>query len=290
MYFLALLLGFWFVPDSFYTDAYAPAARFVAAFFLLFQVMLLISITHDWNEKLYQEERWTVMWVIVILSYAASLAIIILMYFWFTVDGDDDCSLSNTTISLTLLGILGFSFLSMSSICPDASIMVSAVIAFYCAWMNFSALSSDPSTCNGTQTGDSLVWLIIGLIWSGISVTYSGWNAATSTALIDDGSDSERNDLRDAEDGDAKAIQVTKEKPLPEGMTKFFTVLGACAMYMAMLLTGWAASEDLSNPETNTSAASMWVQLASEWATMLLYVWVLIAPFCWPDRFENVGI
>jgi hypothetical protein len=288
IFYLILLISFWFLPDDFYNDGFTNVSRFVAGLFLLFQVMLLITIVHDWNDQLRDSERYGLMMLISVLMFICALVVIILMYMWFGKQGPDDCSFNNTTISLTILFILVFTFTSVSAAAPDGSLLVSGVLAAYCAWMNFSALTNDPSSCNSVGGSDSLFWLIVGLVWSGISVTYSGWSAGTSTALVDVSSSVRESDLKERL-SDEEAGSVTEVVPHVDAkqMCMFFVIMGACSMYMSMLLTGWAATDDLNDPQTNVNYASVWVQLISQWATVLLYMWVLLAPTLFPDRFEQ---
>jgi hypothetical protein len=225
------------------------------------------------------------MMAVTVATFIASIVIIILMYLWF--GKGDGCDLQNTSVSITLLMSIVFSFLSIArGIVGDrGSLLVSAVLTFYCCWMNFAALSSDPSACNTVADRDSLFWLIVGLVWSGISVTYSGWNASSRASTFVESSDKESYDnmreeksidVVDQEEEEAAAMDVST-------LRSFFLVMGACAMYMAMLLTSWASAENLNNT-TNLSVQSMWVQLISEWAVIALYFWVLLAPALFPDR------
>jgi hypothetical protein len=196
-------------------------------------------------------------------------------------------------VSISLLGIILFSILSVSrGIVENGSLLVSAVLGFYCVWMNFSALSADPSQCNTVAERDSMFWLIVGLVWSGISVTYTGWTSSTQAGILVQSSDKNES-YKALEDGEKTEDTKTNEEGEEEEddaaygdvstLRLFFVVMGACAMYMAMLLTQWASTEDL-NADTNLSVESMWVQLISEWATILLYIWVLVAPALFPDR------
>jgi hypothetical protein len=283
VYYAGLLFAFWFLPDEFYSGGYVQGARFISGCFLLFQVMLLISITHDWNQQMLDSERYNVMMAVTVGLFVASAVIIILMFLWF---GVGDCGLQNTSISITLLSIFMFSCLSITrGIVGDrGSLLVSAVLAFYCCWMNFSALSSDPSTCNTVAERDSLFWLIVGLVWSGISVTYTGWRSSTRAAtFLDKDGDSEGSYTPRSEDDQAADADTEEEESDPVTLKYFFVVMGACAMYMAMLLTNWASTEDL-NSDSLLSEPSMWVQLISEWATIVLYFWVLVAPALFPNR------
>ena len=62
-------------------------------------------------------------------------------------------------------------------------------------------------------------------------------------------------------------------------------VLGA--MYVAMLLTDWnyvkPGQED--DVHIGRSEAAMWIRIVSSWVCMLLYMWSLLAPALFPDRY-----
>ena len=54
---------------------------------------------------------------------------------------------------------------------------------------------------------------------------------------------------------------------------------------MAMLLTDWGTQKNKSNTVNITGGTtSMWVKIISQWVTMLLYTWTLIARRCLPNR------
>jgi len=286
LYYTALLLGFWFVPDSFYSDGYVQVARVVAGCFLLYQAMLLITIVHDFNDKMLDAEKFTEMMAITVSAFLGAITLIIVMYLWFA-EGDS-CTLQATTVSMTLLLSITFSVLSItrSIVKERGSLMVSAVLSLYIAYLNFSGLTSDPSACNTTAANpDDLVWLIVGLVWSGISVTYTGWSAASNSQTLTNANSEPLMTTAKSE----KSSDQSVSEPIPEidlgTMRSFLLVMGACAMYMCMLLTNWASTED-PNGMTNLSEASMWVQLISEWTIVLLYFWVLFAPWLFPERFE----
>ncbi|KZV65517.1 TMS membrane protein/tumor differentially expressed protein [Peniophora sp. CONT] len=65
-------------------------------------------------------------------------------------------------------------------------------------------------------------------------------------------------------------------------------VLGA--MYVAMLLTDWnyikPGQED--DVRIGRSEAAMWIRIVSSWVCMLLYIWSLLAPALFPDRFDDL--
>lgn len=65
----------------------------------------------------------------------------------------------------------------------------------------------------------------------------------------------------------------------------FHLVFALAAMYCGMLLTGWGSSEgDGDEKIIDVGWHSVYVKLAQQWATGLLYTWSLVAPLLMPDR------
>ena len=62
----------------------------------------------------------------------------------------------------------------------------------------------------------------------------------------------------------------------------FQLVMCLACFYLAMLLTNWA-TYDASNA-ASIGTASMWIQFVSQWVTVALFLWTLIAPMCCPNR------
>ena len=79
-------------------------------------------------------------------------------------------------------------------------------------------------------------------------------------------------------------IEVTPEEAKIELFFHIFMLLGV--MYMSMLLTNWANSTDNtdSNSDFNMGWNSVWVKIVSQWMTMALYSWTLVAPIIFKDR------
>jgi len=56
-----------------------------------------------------------------------------------------------------------------------------------------------------------------------------------------------------------------------------------------MVLTNWGIPEKADENhqqsiQIDQGMMSVWVKVVSSWITVILYVWTLIAPMCYPDR------
>ncbi|TYZ62326.1 hypothetical protein PybrP1_009350 [[Pythium] brassicae (nom. inval.)] len=59
---------------------------------------------------------------------------------------------------------------------------------------------------------------------------------------------------------------------------QFYFMMVLAGLYMAMVLTDWDSADGSSN------GVSMWVKIAAQWLTILLFTWTLVAPKLFPDR------
>ncbi|TIB06141.1 hypothetical protein E3P96_00726 [Wallemia ichthyophaga] len=75
----------------------------------------------------------------------------------------------------------------------------------------------------------------------------------------------------------------------------FHIVFILASMYVAMLLTDWNKIQSGSDNENGDqlvrigrSPAAMWVRMISAWLCYFIYIWTLVAPVFFPDRFEGL--
>lgn len=86
-----------------------------------------------------------------------------------------------------------------------------------------------------------------------------------------------------AADQKTAEAEAVKAEFSPLGNVLFCVILALAGVYMAPVLTNWVA--DPSDVEASrTSPAAMWVNIASEWATIILFAWTLVAPFFCSSR------
>ncbi|RHZ32043.1 hypothetical protein DYB26_006686, partial [Aphanomyces astaci] len=59
---------------------------------------------------------------------------------------------------------------------------------------------------------------------------------------------------------------------------QFHLIMVVGAMYMAMVLTQWDTASG------HADGAAMWVHITSQWVSIAVYMWTLVAPYLVPDR------
>lgn len=75
-----------------------------------------------------------------------------------------------------------------------------------------------------------------------------------------------------------------KSKPVTYSYAFFHIIFSLASMYSAMLLTGWSTSVGESGKLVDVGWPSVWVRIATGWATAALYIWSLLAPILFPER------
>ena len=289
---LLAMVSTFFIPNYFF-DLYAVFSRFVSGIFLVLQIIILVDFAYKWNESWMRDDRE---WKGAILTtsaimYGVSLTLAIFYFKWFT---DGDCGLNKFFISFTIITTFVATILSASSYAEHGSILASGVVTTYSYWILFSALSSDPSSCNSINS-ENTAGIILGCLLTCLSVTYAAWNVSSSEDLFDSddslleagaaaepSSDAEDEAVRDSTaDAHTTPLRSSSEKdPLQGGdeatrkdNNKFHIVMMMASMYVAMMLTNWAVDSDSSSVAVQLSSETMWIKIITQWTTIALYCW-----------------
>ncbi|KAI0311566.1 serine incorporator/TMS membrane protein, partial [Amylostereum chailletii] len=99
----------------------------------------------------------------------------------------------------------------------------------------------------------------------------------------------EEDDDDDDEGGDTRDDERTGTR---YNYSWFHIIFVLGAMYVAMLLTDWNVVKSASSPVAEgddvyigRSETAMWMRIVSSWVCMVIYLWSLLAPVLFPDRF-----
>ncbi|KAG8461261.1 hypothetical protein KFE25_002450 [Diacronema lutheri] len=303
---------------------FGELCRWVAMLFLLFQIVMLIDLAYGWNaawlaqdDELAGEWRWRgAILAVSAALYALSLAACALMLQFLTAEG---CVFNTALISCTLVCSVGLSALSVSPVAEHGAILTSAVVTSWLFFLVYSALTGVPdAACNPLvqQQYDDLR-LAVGLVFAAVSVAYCAWaygasvgerepakpearlTRAAPAGLADPFTTLAHGTRAPAEaPGRGVNTAMAEDEQGVRGVCAFQVIMLAVSCYAATLLTGWrAAVIDFNKaPDSEIAAAydarlpysfswaSVWIQVASLVATVLLYAWSLIAPALLPDR------
>lgn len=288
VWFLLIILMF-FMPNA-VVDFYGLISKFGAGLFLLVQVVLLLDFTYTWNDAWVEkdEQKWYIALLAVSVGcYIAAFTFSGLLFIWFNPSGQD-CGLNVFFLVMTI--ILGFTF-AVIALHPkvNGSLLPASVISVYCAYVCYTALSSEPRdyVCNGLHKSKAVNvgTLVLGMITTVLSVLYSALRAGSSKAFLSPPSSPRAgasNPLLNSEDTESGKKDL-ESRPVSYSYTFFHLIFALASMYSAMLLSGWTSSTD-SSDLIDIGWASVWVKICTEWVTAGLYIWSLIAPLLMPDR------
>lgn len=188
---LVLIVVTFLIPENFF-KVWGQYFGFVGAMlFVLLGLILLVDLAHTYAEWCLEkiEENDSSGWRVLLIGstlgmYAASLAMVIVMYIFFASSG---CGMNQAAITINLLVMLGVSAISIHPAVqesnPRAGLAQSAMVGVYCTYLTMSAVSMEPDdkNCNpliraqGTRTAS----VVIGAIVTMLTVAYTTTRAAT---------------------------------------------------------------------------------------------------------------
>lgn len=299
-----LVVAAFFIPNSFF-EYYGWASMVGAVLFILIQLVLLVDFAYNVASCLvnkYEESGQDNRWYYFLLSltvsvFTAATVLTILMYVFFT---GSDCKLNAMYITINLIACAVISALSVFPTIqehnPRAGLLQSAIVTVFSTYLIWSAFNSY-SECKppfGTETSTT----IIGIAITFIAVGYSTISAASSSnffdlsssePLLDNEAGKERSKLHDndtdTEDEDDRDDEHDKAA---YSYTFFHIMFTLGYMYIGMVLTNWATFSNVSADQdvvkVDSGEIAFWLKIASSWATLVLYLWTLLAPMICPDR------
>lgn len=213
--FVGLLVACWAIPSVFYDEAWVNIARFLSVPFLFFQIVILIDFAYEWNASWTRDDRhkcYLVLVVIVsVLLIAGALTLCGLYFWWYA---DSDCKRNQFFVSWTIIEIVVLTVLAISPWIAEGTggLLPAGVISLYLAWLAYSGLDSDPSSCNTVQKRDTL-HLVLGLVIGALSLVYAAYNVSTNNTLF--GGEDLQPSSEAASDSGSGSIGGDKPPPVP---------------------------------------------------------------------------
>ncbi|KAH9972163.1 serine incorporator/TMS membrane protein [Lactifluus volemus] len=111
---------------------------------------------------------------------------------------------------------------------------------------------------------------------------------AIPASALDEEDDDEDDEYSDSHDDERSGTRYN--------YSWFHIIFVLGAMYVAMLLTDWNVIRAGPSSPTNDgddiyigrSETAMWMRIVSSWVCIIIYVWSLLAPVMFPDRFSDL--
>jgi hypothetical protein len=251
------------------------------------------------------------------IFYIISLVGISFMYNYF-----GHCGILSTFITVTFIGSFLFSCVQLCTD-NSGSILSSSIVTLYCVWLCLSSITSyidkegipDNKKCNiMNYTIDNVSSIIMGGVIAGLSLAWTSFNSfksfsrpkeePTLNQYVLETEDNEESETEHNKDSNRLSSESNKtvdldsgseldlesQKKLDNGEDNeryyiFHIIMMIGSIYMAMLLTDWGTKRDPTNTVNITGGKTgMWVKIISQWITMILYYWTLVARKCFPNR------
>ncbi|KDO74827.1 hypothetical protein CISIN_1g039061mg [Citrus sinensis] len=275
----ALLVVLMFFLPNVVISIYETISKFGAGLFLLVQVIILLDGVHTWNDAWVAKDEQKCIYFSGIL------------FIWFNPSGHD-CGLNVFFIVMTMILAFVFAVIALNP-SVNGSLLPASVISVYCAYVCYTALSSEPHdyVCNGLHNKSKAVTistLVLGMLTTVLSVLYSALRAGSSTTFLSPPSSPKSAGKKlllegeDVEEGTENKKDI-EGRPVSYSYSFFHLIFALASMYSAMLLSGWTSSSE-SSDLIDVGWTSVWVRICSQWVTAGLYIWTLVAPLLFPDR------
>lgn len=290
----AMLVVLMFFLPNVVISIYETISKFGAGLFLLVQVIILLDGVHTWNDAWVakDEQKWYVaLLAISVGCYLAAFTFSGILFIWFNPSGHD-CGLNVFFIVMTMILAFVFAVIALNP-SVNGSLLPASVISVYCAYVCYTALSSEPHdyVCNGLHNKSKAVTistLVLGMLTTVLSVLYSALRAGSSTTFLSPPSSPKSAGKKpllegeDVEEGTENKKDI-EGRPVSYSYSFFHLIFALASMYSAMLLSGWTSSSE-SSDLIDVGWTSVWVRICSQWVTAGLYIWTLVAPLLFPDR------
>lgn len=319
IYFFAILISVFFPTNPLFGGLFLFIARCGATLFILLQQLILIDIAYNWNEdwveRANEADRLVygegVRWLQAIVATCVSFYVVCLMAIVHLYNSFGDCSSNVWIITLTLLAVCAMTGIQLAG--KEGSLLTSSVMSLYVVYLAFMMVSKNPNgQCNPFLGEDNSWGIFIGLFLTFLSLAWTGWSWSAEDRLNLEGAQSakavgvQQNPNVNHADGSlnldvpfldpnqapTQGIVTTTTGGNDSEMSEIWKlniVMALISCWIAMTLTGWGIVENI-DVDTNIAAnptasrVNMAIIGISQWLSIVLYVWTLLAPRLLPDR------
>ena len=245
---IAIVSGFFFIPIV-GQDSYVQIARVISALFLVSQIVSFIDAAYHWNRLFIGESTTKLKLLLVIcglfvVAIVFSLALLYINY--------HHCTRQEVFTTITVVLVISSTMLQLNTE-TESSLLTSCIVSAYAVYLCWSAIASDE--CNpGEQTEAQMT---LACFVTSISLAWTCYSAGT----------------KDWSHAEEQLIEEQSVEDAPkQSMVVFHLIMATGAVYMSMLLTNWGTVSG------HKSDAQMWVSIISQWISITVYVWTIVAP------------
>ena len=262
---LAIVTGFCFIPIV-GQDSFVQIARVVSAIFLASQIVSFIDAAFHWNHFFVGDDpsQCKIKGLLTICGcfILSIITCIVLLYINYNY-----CTRQEVFTTITAILVISSTLLQLTTE-TESSLLTSCIVSAYAVYLCWSSISSD--VCNpGEQTDLQLALACcvtsISLAWTCHSAGTKDWSMETSKDGPMSAEEFEQGLIQSKDNED-------NETEDEQSMVIFHGIMATGSIYMAMLLTNWGTVSG------HKSDAQMWVSIVSQWISISIYVWSIVAP------------
>ncbi|KAM3136549.1 hypothetical protein pb186bvf_011352 [Paramecium bursaria] len=306
---IGLIIGIFYtslyIPNSFF-ETYVEICIVFSSLYLLFQIVMFIDIFYMWAENWvaqYQqgiEGMGLAMVIASISTFAGAFTLIVYNYIWF--------SSNQIIVTITLIMIAVMTIIQLQGYNQSGSLITSGSVALYMSFQCYSALSSWPNFYDSKNA--IITQMIVGLLLNLIALTYMIFatqdHSQQQLQLLESKKDKQQDKQQlngtevqpieieltyDQKIREARAL-LEKDELLPYQSNQyvvFHILMIIISMYLAMMITNWGAPNITAQTKDayQPSNISYVIKIIMCWSSGLVYIWTLVAPRLFPDRFTQ---
>ena len=257
---IVIVTGFFFIPIV-GQDSFVHIARVVSAIFLVSQIVSFIDAAFHWNNFFVDDNpsNCKIKLLLLICGFLIISIIICVVLLYITYN---HCMRQEVFTTITVFLVL-FSTLLQLNTDTKSSLLTSCIVSTYAVYLCWASVSSDE--CNPGEKTD--VQLALACFVTSISLAWTCHSAGTR-----DWSMKIEENEEEFVEGLIETDEQKKEQNEEQSMVVFHMILATGSVYMSMLLTNWGTIAG------HKSDAQMWVSIVSQWISISIYVWTIVAP------------
>uniref|UniRef100_A0A8C9FV36 Serine incorporator 4 n=1 Tax=Pavo cristatus TaxID=9049 RepID=A0A8C9FV36_PAVCR len=290
---VGLCAASFFLPEDSFIQAWHYTGVCGGFAFILIQLVLITAFAHTWNKNWLtgaaQDKRW---YLAVLLAttafYTLASTAFSFLYKYYTHPAACQLNKALLTVNGSLCGIM--SFISITPCVrlseyhiPRSGLLQSSIISCYVMYLTFSALSSRPpergecSHCHRQPAAEvnTQPWVPVS---DARGVDEDSVQELPSPCTPSGAAQEQTCEQEEEPDGGQCVFQDERDRVV-YSYSAFHFVFFLASLYVMMTLTNWFSAV-LETTFTHGSWSTFWVKVASCWACVLLYLWLLLSPLC----------
>ena len=315
---VALAVGAFFIPNTFFAKAWAYIGLIGGFLWTLAQLVLIIDFAYSWADSWVgkiEDGSSCYKWLTILSSfgmYIFSLTMIILMFVFYGkpregASADTNCGQNKALVAVNLVLAIAITAVALSGrvqeAIPNSGLLQAGVVVSYVTYYTWSAVSENDQACTPSSMKISEhTATVVGALFTFAAVAYASLRTSPASSVgklgmnntdedgesrplkrddDDDMLESGKDDDDDREDDESGATLYN--------WCYFHMTFALATLYLMEVMTDWGAIRDGTTADVHIGRgkASVWLKIASAWLSAALYVWTLVAPVCMPDRDFN---